>query len=225
MSESETIRIYHFCNEEFGIQNIEKKRLKVATIMDLNDPFEMLCFSSGDKEVRRAIADFKTKTANVFGMLCFSKDFLSPVQWAHYADKHKGLCLAFDVPVDSLRTVEYKTGRMEFDVGKYSDMNKASRSELMEQQFHIKHSQWKYEKEVRQVFLLNSAKKDGALYFKDFSNIGKLSQVIVGCNSTITRSVLRKSLGVLHADVECFKVRTAFKTYRIVRNRNASLWE
>jgi hypothetical protein len=225
MSEREKIRVYHFCNEEFGIQNIEKRRLKVATIMDLNDPFEMLCFSSGDKEVRRAIAEFKVKTSTVFGMLCFSKDFLSPVQWAHYADKHKGLCLGFDVPVDSLRFVEYRSGRMEFDVEKYAEMNRTSRSEMMEQQFHIKHSQWRYEKEVRQVFMLESAKKEKDLYFRDFSTIGKLSQVIVGCGSKITRTTLRKSLSAAHADVECFKVRTAFKSYRIVRNKDASLWE
>jgi hypothetical protein len=224
MTDSEMMRVYHFCNEKYGLENIKKSRLKVATIMDLNDPFEMLCYSSKDSEIRRIIRKFKSDVAGKFGLLCFSKSFLSPVQWAHYSDKHKGICLAFDVPVARLRTVEYRSGRIEFDTNKYAEMSAPDRSNFMERLFHVKHSQWRYEKEVRQVFLLSNTVEDGDYKFRPFSDIGTLSQVIVGCNSTVKRSDVEEALGPERNEVTRFKVRTAFKSYSIVRNRDASLW-
>ncbi|AZO87089.1 hypothetical protein BOO88_19505 [Stutzerimonas stutzeri] len=225
MADAKSKRVYHFCNHKYGLENIEKSRLKVATIMDLNDPFEMLCYSSRDSEIRRIIRKFKLDVAQKFGLLCFSKSFLSPVQWAHYSDKHRDICLAFDIPAEHLRTVEYRSGRIEFDTDKYSEMLQPSRSEFMERLFHVKHSQWRYEKEVRQVFLLSNTVKEGDYNFRPFSDIGTLSQVIVGCNSPVKRSDVEKALGPERQEVTRFKVRTAFKTYNIVRNTNASLWE
>ncbi|MNP43042.1 hypothetical protein D3C76_1368400 [compost metagenome] len=144
MTATGMMRVYHFCDEKFGLENIEKSRLKVATIMDLNDPFEMVCYSSPDKEIRSKINDFKAAIARQFGLLCFSQSFQSPVQWAHYANKHKGICLVFDVPGHNMHMVEYKFGRMSFDVAQYADKNKRERSEMMQQQLRIKHSQWRY---------------------------------------------------------------------------------
>lgn len=42
------------------------------------------------------------------GILCFSKNWNNPVQWAHYADKHKGFCLGFDVPDEHPTKVTYR---------------------------------------------------------------------------------------------------------------------
>ncbi|AZV26941.1 hypothetical protein CT157_13300 [Pseudomonas syringae] len=225
MTNASTIRVYHFCNQEFGLQNLEKSRLKVATVMDLNDPFEMMCYSSSEEGMRRAISYFKSRVAELYGMLCFSKTFVSPVQWGHYGDRHKGLCLAFDVSAEDLHTVEYRKGRMQFDPEGFIKRSKDERFNIMLRQLRIKHSEWSYEKEVRQIFLLSKAEKNGELYFKPFSEIGKLRQVILGCNSSVSREQLKRSLGDRYGEVECFKVRTAFKNYKIVRNLDDSLWK
>lgn len=224
MTDSGMMRVYHFCDEVYGLQNIEKSRLKVATIMDLNDPFEMVCYSSPDKEVRKKLNEFKAAIATKFGMLCFSQSFRSPVQWAHYANKHRGLCLVFDVPDHNMHFVEYKHGRINFDVAQYTKLDKRERFEMMQKQLRIKHSQWRYEREVRRVFLLSETDPENDLYFRSFDSVGTLSQVIVGCNSAITPQDLKKSLGARKGMVECFKVRTAFKSYTIVRNKDDSLW-
>ncbi|PMY71015.1 MULTISPECIES: DUF2971 domain-containing protein [Pseudomonas] len=224
MTDSGMMRVYHFCDEVYGLQNIEKSRLKVATIMDLNDPFEMVCYSSPDKDVRKKLNDFKRVIASKFGLLCFSQSFRSPVQWAHYANKHKGLCLAFDVPKHNMHFVEYKFGRIGFDVAQYADLDKRERSEMMQKQLRIKHSQWRYEREVRRIFLLSDADHEKGLYFRSFDSIGTLSQVIVGCNSDIGPQDLNQQLGARKDSVECFKVRTAFQSYKIVRNKDGSLW-
>jgi hypothetical protein len=45
------IRVYHFVGAEYGLDDIRRRRLKIATIDDLNDPFELLP-SSADQTVR-----------------------------------------------------------------------------------------------------------------------------------------------------------------------------
>lgn len=217
-------RVYHFCDERYGLENIEKSRLKVATIMDLNDPFELLGYSSSDSDIRRHILGFKQSAASQFGFLCFSKSFRSPVQWGHYANKHKGVCLGFDIPSDKIADIEYRFGRIDFDIPRYVDMNKQQRFDMMKKLLLIKHSQWRYEKEVRRILLLSESEKEGDLYFRSFSHVGELKQVIVGCNSSITQDHLFQKLGSRSGSVECFKVRTAFRSYQIVRNKDKSLW-
>jgi hypothetical protein len=36
------MRLYHFLNAEYGLLNIRHRRLKIARINELNDPFEFL---------------------------------------------------------------------------------------------------------------------------------------------------------------------------------------
>ena len=225
MTAGAKIKVYHFCNEEFGLQNILRSRLKVATIMDLNDPFEMMCLSSRDADQRKNILHLKKRVAEQFGMLCFSRTYVSPVQWGHYGNKHKGLCLGFDIDADRLHKVEYRRGRIKFDPEGYLKLTKDQKFDVMSRQLRIKHSEWAYEKEERQIVLLSSAVKDKNLYFKPFSEIGTLRQVIVGCNSELTRADIEGALGDRSSTVEKFKVRTAFESYKIVRNKNEELWK
>ncbi|MNG05906.1 hypothetical protein D3C84_891210 [compost metagenome] len=133
--------------------------------------------------------------------------------------------MAFDVSTENLHTVEYRRGRMQFAPETFIKKSKDERFEIMLRQLRIKHSEWSYEKEVRQIFLLSGAEKGGELYFKPFSEIGKLRQVILGCNSSVSKEQLKRSLGERFGEVECFKVRTAFKNYKIVRNLDDSLWQ
>ncbi|POA85071.1 DUF2971 domain-containing protein [Pseudomonas sp. FW305-E2] len=217
--------VYHFCNEQYGLQNIEKSRLKVATVMDLNDPFEMMCLSSDDPKIREGLRFFKKRVADIYGMLCFSRTYASPVQWGHYGDRHRGLCLAFEIDEESLDFVEYLSERMIFDANEYLSKTKDQKSEFMRRQLRIKHLEWSYEKEVSKIFSLDKAETSGGLYFMPFAAIGKLCQVIVGCNSSLEKSKLSAVLESHHPEVEVFKVRTAFKGYEIVRNRNDNLWK
>ena len=59
----EIVRVYHFANREYGLDDIRQRRLKIATINDLNDPFELLGPSALDKEARRQFQELKRKFA------------------------------------------------------------------------------------------------------------------------------------------------------------------
>ena len=87
-----------------------------------------------------------------------------------------------------------------------------------------KYSHWKYEEEVRSFVTLDTADQDSGLYFAEFSDMLRLTTVIVGVRSLVSQSEVRQALGNLAPSVEAFKARVAFKSFRVVRQRNPKLW-
>ena len=58
---------------------------------------------------------------NEMGLLCFSRNWTHPLLWSHYASKHEGICLGFDLKRGSeLQEVQYedKRPRVKIDTGK-----------------------------------------------------------------------------------------------------------
>ncbi|NDP48093.1 MAG: DUF2971 domain-containing protein [Sulfuriferula multivorans] len=92
------MRLYHLTTAEYAISNIGLRRLKIARFGDLNDPFELLAAELEDKDFRKAVKSWKNEFHNTKGLLCFSESWHNPVLWSHYADKHRGVCLGFDIP-------------------------------------------------------------------------------------------------------------------------------
>ena len=45
-------------------------------------------------------------------MLCFSEDWKDPVMWAHYGDKHRGVCLGFNLDRTLVEKVQYEDKRL-----------------------------------------------------------------------------------------------------------------
>jgi hypothetical protein len=43
-----TIRVYHFLPAKYALDDIEKQRLKISEIDQLNDPFELWCVAQED---------------------------------------------------------------------------------------------------------------------------------------------------------------------------------
>lgn len=98
------------------MENIRRRQLKIARINDLNDPFEFARISFGDKKLRDAFKKMKLEMHEQRGLLCFSTKWKNPVMWSHYADKHRGLCLGFDVADESLAPVSYSGKRLAVEV-------------------------------------------------------------------------------------------------------------
>ena len=62
------------------------------------------------------------------------------------------------------------------------------------------------------------------LYFAKFSDQLRLVEVIVGAMSDITRDELYRNLGDLKGRVNVIKARLAFRSFKVVKQRNDSLW-
>src|SRR5215470_3036284 len=115
-------RLYHFTTAKFAMDDLRNRRLKIAQFDDLNDPFELKSVNLCDPNHARAFdgievigfAGFKAEIAQRYGVLCFSESKTDVLQWAHYADRHRGICLGFEVSGAQAKfgRVRYKTHRL-----------------------------------------------------------------------------------------------------------------
>ena len=102
------VRVYHLTPAEFAISDIESRRIKVARFSDLNDPFELMALNLRERHVRKVMRNFKREQNDHTGLLCFSADWTNPVLWSHYAAKHRGICLGFDLKRECTQHVQYE---------------------------------------------------------------------------------------------------------------------
>lgn len=215
--------VYHFVRRDHGLENIRRQRLKIATIADVNDPLELLCLDLSDPTMRRRLLHWKNEVARRYGMICFSRCWDSTVQWGHYAEGHRGLCLGFQVPDRFLTRVDYIRHRL---VNEAAAIVKGGRIDeaTMLRVLSSKYAHWKHEREERLFVRLKDRDSTSGLYFHKFSRNIKLTRVIVGVNSTVTRQELQDALGPLALKVRVDKARLAFRSFRVVRQRKQSLW-
>lgn len=217
------MRLYHFLNEQYGLENIRRRQLKIARINDLNDPFEIAGVSFGDKNLRDAFRKMKREMNEQRGLLCFSTKWKNPVMWSHYADKHRGLCLGFDVADKSVGPVSYSGRRLAVEL----EQLKSPRDlpvDYVTKLLFTKYTHWKYESEYRAFVTLEEEDENTGLHFAEFSDHLTLRQVIVGAESSISRKQLSEALGDELQHVEQIKARLAFKSFSVVRQRKRALW-
>lgn len=217
------MRVFHFVGATHGIENIQRRRLKIATLYELNDPFELISMDFFNEGIRRALHFVRANMDQSFGMICFSRHWHNPVQWSHYADSHRGVCLGFDVPDSQLVRVTYSAKRLVADAERLAADQQLD-SDMINRLLSTKYSHWKYESEVRHFVRLHDHSLDNGRYFAEFSGQFSLRQVIVGALSAITRSELRDALGDLESSVDVHKARLAFRSFRVVRQRKQALW-
>ena len=92
------MRAYKFLDSHFGLKTLYEKRLKQSRVNELNDPFELTPFDLTDLAIRNAFIQTREDLCKEKGVVCFSSGWRDPVIWAHYSDKHRGLCLGFEIP-------------------------------------------------------------------------------------------------------------------------------
>jgi len=205
------MRVYHFIKHMYGLKALEDQQLKVAEINKLNDPFEFLGYKLNhdgwDKEVKR-VKDALSKST---GILCFSETYNDPVQWAHYTEQHKGLCLGFDIPNELLHKVKYIKRRPRFpDIRNLNE-------EVMKNSLLKKFKHWEYEEEWRMYIDLPKNKIINSLYFESFSNQLALKEVIIGIESSITKNEIEKMLGRKINDIRIYTTRLSTVDFKIVK--------
>ena len=217
------MRLYHFLNRKFGLDDIRRRRLKIATLNELNDPFEMLAMSVEDPDLRKAFGATKDQMAQWAGLLCFSRSWHNPVQWSHYADRHRGLCLQFDVPDSLVNHVTYSAKRLAVDRS-VIEAQGLSAENFMKRVISTKFSHWRYENEVRLFVTLKDQDPETGHWFKEFGPKLALSEVIVGAHCDLSRQELADALGDLGGSVSRRKARLSFQRFAVVTQMRAALW-
>ncbi len=200
--------VYKFLDDEYGLKNLAGQHLKISTLEDLNDPFELLPYNVKDRNLRRTLQRTRQEIAQNRGILCFSADWRDPVVWAHYARKHFGFCFAFDVPDEACRRIRYITERLAFP--------KVPAKEDAEALIFTKYKNWRYEQEVRMWAALNE-REDG-LYFLNFGEQLRLVKVIAGARCVVSGREIKSALGSLADSVKLVKARAGFTKFEIVKD-------
>jgi len=72
------MRVYHFLPATWALEDIQKRRLKISEIDQLNDPFDLWCVHQKDSRLRQALRAFKKEMGKQFGMICLSKRWHNP---------------------------------------------------------------------------------------------------------------------------------------------------
>lgn len=202
------MRVYHFLPTVHALDDIEKKRIRISEIDQLNDPFELWCVSQEDERIRPALREYKKEIGERFGLICFCKHWHNPLLWSHYADKHRGVCLGFDVDYRGLKAVNYVAERSNLKI----PLTKESTDELL----FTKYRDWQYEEELRNWFQLD--KREDGHYFYPFDGFVQLREVIAGPLCTESKDRIKEALGDYPEGVSIIKARLAFKTFRVVEN-------
>ncbi|MBZ5530145.1 MAG: DUF2971 domain-containing protein [Acidobacteriia bacterium] len=202
------IRVYHFLSAEHAVDNIRRRRIKIATFDTLNDPFELWAVAQPDKNVRAGLRKWKKTMSRRYGVLCFCRSWHSTLLWSHYADKHRGMALGFDVRDDLIRQMDYVKHRPMFT--KVSDA-------MAEKLLFTKFADWQYEQEWRICTRLEDRDPETRLFFADFNKDLVLREVIAGPLCETSKVTIERALRK-HDRVSVVKGRLAFKSFRVIKN-------
>ena len=204
------MRVYHFLAATWALDDIAKQRIKISEIDQTNDPFELWCVSQPSRSVRDALRAYKKEMNEKFGLICFSEDWVNPLLWSRYADKHRGICLGFEVDRRILRKITYVKERSALRL----PLTKETADELL----WTKYWDWKYEEEWRSWLQLDE--REHGYHFDSQPDMMQLREVIVGPLCATTESEVKAVLDSDANDVGIIEARLAFKTFRVVIKKN-----
>jgi hypothetical protein len=215
-TENEFVRAYHLTTHEHAISNISLRRLKVARLSEVNDPFELLALDCMDKRRRRALAEFKQLHDKTTGMLSFSRRWKNPVLWSHYANGGRGIALGFDIKktfgVRGVCEVLYQDRKL-MALGDTPDPISKEFQDLL---FVTKFSHWAYEEELRVfVHLAKMANREDSRYFLPFSADLALKEVVLGPFCPLSLDSVGALLHSTNSGATVARARLGFKYFEV----------
>jgi hypothetical protein len=213
------MRLYHFLSQKHALEALRNKRIKVSIINKLNDPFEFLPrFLNSNRETLEGLfREWKDKTAKTQGIICFSKRWINPLLWSHYADKHNGIALGFDISENLLYKVKYRKERLLCRWDGIPQDKKLGES-FMKKLIKTKFSSWEYEEEFRFGCTLSNCIREGEIYFEKFDSNLILKEVITGCNNTLSDEKLLSLLGEFEK-IAVIRSKKHLRHYQIVKEK------
>jgi hypothetical protein len=213
---TEWVRVYKFYPLESALRNLSEKRLKLSMIRDLNDPFEFLGYRFPNRRIRSAWENMRRSVWNDKGLICFSESWSNPVLWSHYADKHQGLALGFDIMKQYLHKINYIRDRPLFDIDNWTEVEK---HKAIERSLGQKFLHWNYEQEQRIFVPLSECLYEEGLWFKPFDGELRLAEVVIGAKSETTSLAIRNA--ARNASLPTITARLAFQSFNVVKQLNS----
>jgi hypothetical protein len=207
--------LYYMTTIKWAEVILKERRLKVSRFYEANDPFELNLIDSRDKSRRKIVKMIEKHHNENTGMLCFGAVWDNPMMWAHYADKHAGVCLGLEVEDELLSTVDYTDEKIDIELGAHLP-NHGLSVELLRKVLTTKSTAWKAEAERRVLAPLKVPDPKNGLYYTDFGPQVQLREVIIGHRCGWTTKKVIDLLGAVTAPVRIWKARPAFGLFAMV---------
>jgi hypothetical protein len=191
------MRLYQYLEAKWALDDIRRGRIKLSKIDDMNDPYELRSVRSDDKPTQLALEETAREIAEKFSVGCFSLSWNNILMWSHYGDKHKGICLGFDVPDEITRPVEYVPEPQvvgSLIVEKRSDFSVEEGRKIIDRSLGAKDAGWSYEEEIRMNGMREEVDEETGQYFVEFSERLKLKEVIAGARFPLGRKPIEDAL-------------------------------
>ncbi len=209
------MKLFHTLPLKHAEDDICHRYLKVATIENLNDPFECLAFASLTQDFKQDQFNTKTQLNNMIGLLCFSDKWTNPAIWSHYGDNHNGLCLGFEIPDKRIEKVNYFKNRLPFPIGEYLTYQEwYSRVALAF--ISTKADIWAYENEFRILVDLNSCIRKNNLYYYPLGNDLILQEIIIGFKSEKSITEISQFANSYNLDIHVTKASLSNSLYEMI---------
>lgn len=209
------MRLYYMTTAKWAEVILKERRLKLSRFYEANDPFELNLIDSRDPRRCKIVKMIERYHNERTGMICFGATWDNPIMWAHYADKHAGACLGFEVEDELVSTVDYTDEKIDVEFGVHLP-NHGLSVELLKKVLISKSTAWKSEAERRVLAALNIPDPKNGLYYTDFGPQMKLRAVIIGHRCTWTTAKVVNLLGQVVTPVRIWKARPAFGRFAMV---------
>jgi hypothetical protein len=217
-------RVYKFTSAQYGICNLQNKRLKLSTIDDLNDPFDHCPLDTTEPAIGAALDAVIGHFRRTAAILCFSRNWDNLLLWSHYGASHTGICMGFDIP-DGDPAANYDTDVLYqpnlLQIRRPEDVN----FDLANRLLRTKHESWSYEQEVRMFVQLNDPPDANGLRWIDFGPNLELKEVIIGvqCHPAISKMVA-DAVKPYGDSVKCSWAGMRPDAFLLVRQDRPPLW-
>jgi hypothetical protein len=215
------MRLYHYLSYEHGLSAISSNRLKIALLLEMNDPFEQNALFFTDPKAQEKFSAFRKSYNEGTGHICLSRTWSSTIMWSHYADNHRGMVLGFDIPDEYHIQIPYKPGRIDGEpiVKNILDQDSVSPENL--KKLMTKHTDWSYEQEHKMTCFLKDAElkllAGRKMYFEPFDETLTLREVLLGHQAKLNNDLLSQALVLGTHDIKPIRTKLAEKTFGVER--------
>lgn len=136
--------------------------------------------------------------------------------WSHYANRHKGVALEFDVLDSVAHPIAYRINRYSLN---YEKLATGLDREDIEGLWLTKYVEWEYEKEVRVILRKSECRKEGDMYFYELGKDISLKGIVLGPICEIPIQSIENSLPKA-SKLTVIKARLAFRSFNSVRKKD-----
>lgn len=222
-------RLYRFQEPQHVISTIASRKLKISLFDELNNPHELLGAHlqiPGFEDLTEFLIE---RNKRKMGVLCWCRSYSRAVMWAHYACRHKGVALGFDVSANQLKKVNYTAAPVliEVDLRMKRALEKWRNREIkfsmklakdidpyLRDVFATKNDDWAYEEEWRSFTTITD--KENGLYFKPFRPGLYLREVILGLRCDLSIKDIQTAIVGLPGEVKILCAAVQDQSFELV---------